>query len=142
MQPQFALIVPLGGGDGSPGYPSNALPGAPGHPSQGLPWGPGHPSQGLPGAPGHPSQGLPPGSAGAPSHPIVLPPGESYPPNVSHPIVPPDAPPGSIWPPLPPNSVWPPLTPGEPTRALVIVYISGVGSRFAVVELTPDAEPK
>jgi hypothetical protein len=83
----FALIVPLGGGDG---FPDNSLPPGYGHPDQGLPdggpdhiwWGgrrPPRPDQGLPEGGGHPShRPLPPGTptphaavaeSSIPSHP-------------------------------------------------------------------------
>jgi hypothetical protein len=73
------------------------------------------------GAPTHPDQGLPP-----------LPPSISndlpvFPGTPEHPIA---APPGTIWPPLP---VQPPV--GSP-NVLVIVWVPGVGYRYAVIDLS------
>jgi hypothetical protein len=126
------------------------------HPDQGLPGGGGrwsgeHPSQGLPGfpgAPGHPGHlparpsrptdpgyGVDEGSGEAgqlpvwpldPEHPDT-----GLPPVPGHPLPPIDPPPGTIWPPLPP------AVPAG--KALVLVFISGVGYRYAVVTI-PEHE--
>jgi len=142
------FIRPEGGGwPVDPGY---------GHPEGG------HPGQGLPGRPGwggfpdRPSQGLP-GFPGAPGHPGHLParpsrptdpgygveegegeagqlpvwpldpehPDTGLPPVAGHPLPPIDPPPGTIWPPLPPSV--------PAGKVLVLVYISGVGYRYAVL---------
>jgi hypothetical protein len=112
----FALIVPLGGP-----FPSQLpMPGGP-YPDQGLPGGyPGH-------HPGHPDQGLP-GQGGHPSHPIALPPGVAWPPAPAHPIIPADPQPGTIWPPLPPGQ-------GPSGKVAVAIWVSGLGVRYAVIEL-------
>lgn len=129
---QVALIIPLGEMPTQlpslPGMPG----GPPGHAGQPLPPAHGRPDQGLPGGPpGHADNTLPGGGHNRPSNPIVLPPGQPWPPGVNPPIVPPD-------PPL--NSIWPPLTPGTATKkALVLVYISGYGEKHIVVDLP---EPK
>ena len=148
---------------GSGGHPDQGLPGMGGHPDQGLPpqFGGGqHPSQGLP-RPGRPPHTWPPqrpqfppeptdpewgiDAGGSPSHPIYIPigpdqglpgqpahPSQGLPPVAGGPKPPTDPPPGHIWPPLPPG-----LPPG---KAAILVWISGVGHRYAVIEIpaTPD----
>jgi hypothetical protein len=121
------------------GRPDNSLPGRPSRPSHPIapPWGGGisiwppspvdpewgvdagerptfpiyiplHPDNSLPGQPGSPSQGLPPVAGHLPA---------------------PNPPPGTIWPPLPP---------GAPTgKAALLVWLSGVGYRYVVVEIPP-----
>lgn len=126
------------------------------HPDQGLPGGGGrwsgeHPSQGLPGfpgAPGHPGHlparpsrptdpgyGVDEGSGEAgqlpvwpldPEHPDT-----GLPPVPGHPLPPIDPPPGTVWPPLPPSV--------PAGKALVLVFISGVGYRYTVVTI-PEHE--
>jgi len=129
MEAVFGMFIPFGGHMGG-GRPDNTLPGGQG----GHPWLPGHgwpshPDHGLPGSPGHPSgQPIPGGGEGHPSHPIALPPDQPWPPGVNPPIVPPNPPPGSIWPPLPPDS-------GAMGKALVLIYVSGYGARYMVVQL-------
>jgi hypothetical protein len=64
-----------------------------------------------------------------PSQPIHLPPPVAgtlpiYPVTPSHPIT---LPPGTIWPPLPPSV--------PPGKAVVLVAISGVGWRWAVLDV-------
>lgn len=82
---------------------------------------------------------------GRPEHPIVLPPmppgsGEKPPeppPHPEHPIFLPDTPEHPIQ--LPPGSVWPPFNPGDGIqgKALLLVWVPGVGSKWIVVDL-PD----
>jgi hypothetical protein len=141
-------------GSGHPDHGFN-----PDHPSQGGPggrpgWGGGeHPGQGLPGfpgAPGHPGHlpargrpvdpgyGVEEGSGEAgqlpvwpldPEHPDT-----GLPPVPGHPLPPIDPPPGTIWPPLPPSV--------PAGKALVLVFISGVGYRYAVLTIPePDTDP-
>lgn len=132
-----------------------------GHPDQGLPpVSPGYPDQGLPpGYPGRPSQGLPPSFPGHPSHGPVRPglpvdpgwgvdagtgaeqlpiwpldpehPDQGLPPIAGLPLPPIDPPPGTIWPPLPPS-----IPEG---KAIALVAISGVGYRYAVIDVPPAA---
>jgi len=148
------FVQPPGGG--RPTDPGFGIPEG-GHPGQGLPggrpgWGGGeHPGQGLPGfpgAPGHPGHlparpgrptdpgyGVEEGSGEAgqlpvwpldPEHPDT-----GLPPVAGHPLPPIDPPPGTIWPPLPPSV--------PAGKALVLVFISGVGYRYAVVTI-PEHE--
>lgn len=125
---QLAVIMPVMGMPGWPGpHPGQLpMPGGP-YPDQGLPGGgyPGH-------HPGHyPDQGLPggqPGGGGQPTHPIALPPGQAWPPAPAHPIVPADPQPGTIWPPLPPGQ-------GPSGKVAVAIWVSGLGVRYAVIEL-------
>jgi hypothetical protein len=118
---------------GGPIYPG-------GHPDQGLPWGPGHvgggpiypghpstgpiypgghPDQGLPGAPVYPSQGLPEGVEvwPAPPAPGTKPVDPAAGTSVENPIV----------------------LPAPPEDAVVVVWVPGVGYRYATVTA---AEPK
>ena len=149
-------------GGGRPVDPGYGVPG--GHPDQGF--NPDHPSQGLPGGGRwsgglHPDQGLP-GFPGAPGHPGHLParpgrpvdpdygvgeggeagqlpvwpldpehPDTGLPPVAGHPLPPIDPPPGTIWPPLPPSV--------PAGKALVLVFISGVGYRYTVLTV-PEHE--
>jgi hypothetical protein len=131
---------------GFPGFPDRPghLPSRPGRPiDPGFGWGGGeHPGNRPPGSwggrpvdPGYGVEGG--GEAGHlpvfpvdPEHPEVMPP--MVPPGI------PELPPGSIWPPLPPS-----IPPG---KAVVAIYISGVGSRWAVVDIPerpegPEVEP-
>jgi hypothetical protein len=131
-----------------------------GHPDQGLPgWGgfPGRPGQGLPGGgwggggewggdwsrPERPGN-RPPGSWGGrpvdPGWGVDAPEGGGEPP--VYPIdpenpdqgLPPMVPPG--LPELPPGAIWPPLPPSiPPGKAIAVIYISGVGSRWAVIDV-------
>lgn len=93
-------------------------------------WGQGRP---LPPKPGLPLPPLPPGIV---APPIALPPEITIP---MPPIVipePPDKPlppPGTIWPPLPPGT-------GIAGKALVCVWVVGVGTRWLVVD-GPDLWP-
>lgn len=134
------------------GRPDNSLPGggghpwAPGHrpdrPDQGLPGSGGYPSHGLPGQGGRPDAGLPEGPPahpwlpgfihGRPDNTLPLPPVEGAPPHPDH--LP--AKPGEIYPPLPPSV--------PPGLHAILVWISGLGYRYAVIEVpanpsTPDA---
>ena len=134
--------VDPGFGGGFPGQihrPDQGLPGGggrPNRPDQDLPWGSGRPDQGLPGQGGErPDQGLPPlpTDPGRPENPIVLPPSIGNLP--VFPVAPdntlPGVPPGVIWPPLPPNV--------PQGKALVLVAISGVGKRWAVIDTSLSA---
>ena len=115
-----------------PGIPSHPIVIYPGHPSQGLPIAPGRPDQGLPGSPGRPDQGLPPSG---------LHPDQGLPPGVDNTL---PMPPATIWPPLPPGT-------GVAGKALILVWVVGVGYRWVVVGGTdiwppqpapPTAQPK
>jgi hypothetical protein len=146
------------GGPVDPGY---GWPGGGGHPDQGLPgggWGGGRPDQGLPGGgrpphvwprppggglpvdpgwgieSGRPDQGLPPASGQLPVFPVdpthpdnTLPPVEGVEPP------PTDPPPGTVWPPLPPS-----IPAG---KAIALVLISGVGYRYAVIDIPENKPP-
>lgn len=76
------------------------------------------PNQDLPTAPG--VFPMPPiaGPPVAPSHPIIVPPD--------------DVPPGAVWPPLPDSL---------PSKILALVWIVGVGYRWAVLDLDADVAP-
>lgn len=131
---QIVMLVPLGEmGAVDPGY---GRPGGGGHPDQSLPWAPGHPSHGLPGQGGHPGHGLPEGPPahpwlpgmidGRPDNTLPLPPVDGTPP-----------PPAGTKPPL---GIWPPLPPSvSPGLHAILVWISGLGYRYAIVEV---AQPK
>jgi len=138
---------------GFPGFPVRPghLPSRPGRPiDPGFGWGggerPGHglpvppqvwprpPGGGLPvdpgwgvGGPAHPDHGLPIYPVD-PAHPDnTLPPVEGIdPPEV-------DPPPGTVWPPLPPE-----IPAG---KAIALVAISGLGYRYAVIEI-PENPPE
>ena len=58
-------------------------------------------------------------------------PDTGLPPVPGHPLPPIDPPPGTVWPPLPPSV--------PAGKALVLVFISGVGYRYAVVTI-PEHE--
>ena len=59
------------------------------------------------------------------------PPGVFPPPTISNPIVP--IPPGTS---IPPGTIWPPLPPSIPAgKAIVLVAITGVGWRWAVLDV-------
>jgi hypothetical protein len=109
----------VGGGPVYPGHPSQGLPWGPGHPSTGPIYPGGHPDQGLPGAPVYPSQGLPEGVEVWPTPPApgTKPVDPSAGTSVENPIV----------------------LPAPPEDAVVVVWVPGVGYRYATV--TP-AEPK
>jgi hypothetical protein len=124
------------------GRPDQGLPGFPGAPDQGLPgWGgerpgnrppgsfPGYPSTGpvRPGRPVDPGYGIEEGGTGQlPVWPVD--------PESPDQGLPPEVPPG--LPELPPGTVWPPLPPSVPPgKALAVIYISGVGSRWAVLDI-------
>ena len=131
------FVQPPGGGRW-PTDPGFGIPEG-GHPGQGLP--------GFPGAPGHP--GHLPARPGRPTDPgygvdeggeagqlPVWPldpehPDTGLPPVPGHPLPPIDPPPGTIWPPLPPSV--------PAGKALVLVFISGIGYRYAVVTI-PEHE--
>jgi hypothetical protein len=119
------------------GRPGQGLPGWGGRPEGGwdrperpghLPgWGGGRPvdpGYGVEGPEGHPDQGLP-----------VYPIDPEYPDQGLPPSVPPglpELPPGAVWPPLPPS-----IPPG---KAVAVIYISGVGSRWAVIDVPERPE--
>lgn len=140
--PYVAMIVPLGA---APGMPDNTLPGGPNYPSQGLPGGPrpSHPIALPPLPPGfRPDNSLPGGGTigGTPENPIYNPPApdQGLPgAGISLPVRPDQGlPPGvGIYPPVPPGSV----APG--TKVLVTVSVPGVGTRWAVVDLSLSATP-
>jgi hypothetical protein len=99
----------------------------------------------LPGEPGEPDQGLPgdqpgidnslPGRGRLPPLPSTLPlPPAIWPGVPVHPL--PVPPPGSTLPEPPPGAVWPPLPPNVEGKLLVVVFISGVGHRWAIIDTT------
>jgi len=158
MKQQLAVIRFLNPGD--PDYPDQGLPGAGGHPDQGLP-GYGHPS-GQPIYPGGPTD---PGfGGGRPQRPKPWPPtSPSFPPDATdpewgvethpHPSLPIFLPPGRVdneLPPVagvkppttpPPGTIWPPLPPGLPTgKCAILIWISGVGHRYAVIDVPPTVD--
>jgi hypothetical protein len=93
-----------------------------------LPGAPSAPDQGLPGEPPAPDQRLPPLPSTLPVPPAI------WPGVPVHPIVPP--PPGSTLPEPPPGAIWPPLPPNVEGKLLVVVWIAGVGHRWAVIDTT------
>lgn len=146
---------------GGGGYPDQGLPGGGGYPDQGLPGGGGRPSHPIAGGgrPPHtwPPQkpSFPPGptdpewgvdAGGSPSHPIYIPvgpghelpggepgaPDQGLPPVAGGPKPPTDPPPGTIWPPLPPG-----LPAG---KCAILVWISGVGHRYAIIDIPPSPD--
>lgn len=142
----MAWIQPTEGG----GHPDQGLPGGGGRvdPGYGRPGGgPVDPGWGIPGgrpphisggparpgfSPGHPDNTLPGGGEEPPVWPIDPDrPSHGLPPVPGHPLPPTDPPPGTIWPPLPPELNLP------PGKAIVLVLISGVGYRYAVIEIEP-----
>jgi hypothetical protein len=123
-----------------PGFWGGERPGFPEHPGNRPPgsWGGEYPGNRPPGSwggfPGHPDQGLPGGGGEAGQLPV-------YPIDPEHPDqgLPPEVPPG--LPELPPGAVWPPLPPSVPPgKALAVIYISGVGSRWAVIDVPERPE--
>lgn len=125
---KLAIITPLEGVRPDNSLPDNAWPPQVGHPV--------YPDNGLPDG----------GNVGTPENPIVIPPSPPPYPSVGLPP--------SVWPgvpvhlpapgdppiTLPPGSVYPPLPPLiEARRAIVLVWIPGVGYRWTV--LGPVVEP-
>jgi hypothetical protein len=111
-----------------PGRP--AFPERPSHglPFPGFPERPGHlPSR--PGRPVDPGYGVDEG--GLEIWPLP-PEGGGLPPVPGQPLPPTDPPPGTVWPPLPPS-----IPEG---KALAVIWISGVGSRYAVITVPPHPE--
>lgn len=164
--PVGKLDVPVDPGYGRPGYggghPDHTLPGGGAHPGHDLPWAPARPGHELPGGgpvdPGYgrpggglvdPGYGRPEGGGGMrpdhslpegpPAHPwlpgfltqrpdnsLPLPPVEGVPPPTK---------------PLPPGTIWPPLPPSVPAGThAVLVWISGLGYKYAVVQV-PETKP-
>lgn len=144
--PQAMICFPAGGGQ-----PDNTLPGSGGRPDNSLP-----------NIPGYPDNGLPDGGGGVVDpgfgRPILIPdaPGQlpTLPPNVwpglpIHPIKP-GQPGHPSTLPIQPGGIWPPLPPSAGTdKLLVLVFISGVGARWTVIDPTlrpstglPGAAPK
>jgi hypothetical protein len=142
----LAYIMPLAG---EGGRPDNDLPGSrPGRPGR-----PDRPDNSLPTLPGIPDNGLPDGGTviDLPSNPIALP----QPPQLN-------PPPKPVWPgvpiyPLPPTInpppqvgvIYPPLPPAAGSgKVLALVFISGVGARWTVLDTSlvisgpPTATPK
>jgi hypothetical protein len=134
FNPDYPSQGPAGGRPGWGGgeHPGHGLPGVPGSP--------GHPGH-LPGRPGYggrptdPGYGIEEGGGESgqlpvwpldPEHPDT-----GLPPVPGHPLPPIDPPPGTIWPPLPPSV--------PAGKALVLVFISGVGYRYTVVTI-PEHE--
>lgn len=116
---QLAIVIPVSELGGLPGLGiGNQLPTPPVYPGHGLPGGPARPGHDLPGGP-----------VEVPQPPIHLPPQVGtlpiYPADPTHPIA------------LPPGSVWPPLGPSVPQgKALALIYISGIGARWTVIDTT------
>ena len=158
---QLYVIVPIGEGPVDPGFgggrpsgggrPDNSLPGGrpnhpwlggrPDRPDQGLPGGGNYPSHGLPGQGGHPDAGLPEGPPPHPWLPAFIS-GNPHRPDNSLPLPPME---GHPAPPIaegtPPGTIWPPLPPSVPKGIhAVLVWISGLGYRYAVIDtsLSPD----
>ena len=142
-QPFAAMIVPMGAaGPVDPGFGNR--PGHPpvdpgfGHGNPAHPWLPGH---GGGANSGHIDNTLPV----PPAPPSTKPPIQIWPPTA--PIFP--AGPDNELPPA--GSIWPPLPPGMPAgELLVLVYITGIGWRWTVIDtgltvdntLPPSPEPK
>jgi hypothetical protein len=125
----LALIHLLEGSLGGGEYPGNELPGRPPRPhppgNATLPVLPGiWPRPGEPNLPVN----LPSDPGGHPGNPIVIP-------------EPPDKP-------LPPVGIYPPLPPTASGKVAVLVWVVGVGYRWAVIEgsidntLPPAPQPK
>ncbi len=128
-----------GGGWGGPIDPGFGRPGGrPPHPGHLPSWGGGgrpvDPSWGVGGSPGHPDQGLPGGGGDHAGQLPIWPidperPSHGLPPVPGHELPPVDPPPGTIWPPLPPDL-------GIPNgKAIALVLITGVGYRYAVIDI-------
>ena len=101
----------------TPEHPWRPVPGGgrPERPSQGLPPSPGRPPTvggGLPPTPGHPMEPVEPGDEGSPEH----------------------------LPSLPPGMIWPPLPPGVHGKYLVLIYVSGIGYRYTVIDASQRPE--
>jgi hypothetical protein len=131
----FAFIQPLGGGE----YPGHDLPNRPHRPEK--------PDNSLPTLPSLPDNGLPEGGnvIDIPTNPIIIP----APPAIN-------PPPKPVWPgvpiyPIPPNQtlpiqpgqIYPPLPPAAGSgKVLALIFISGVGARWTVLDLSLVAAPK
>lgn len=136
VDPGYGVVLPPVVDNSPPDRPSTWPPQRPNYPvdpGYGLPTFPNvWPNPPLVGGPAHPIR-LPPL---VPTHPIYTPP------EVSPPIA------------IPPGAVWPPLPPGLPRVLIALVWIVGVGYRWAVLDgdaaiptppiadTGPDAEPK
>jgi hypothetical protein len=137
VDPDYGIDEGAEIGGGLPGRPERPghLPGRPGRPvDPGWGWGGGeHPGNRPPGSWGgwggrDPGYGVDEGaeSGQLPVYPID--------PESPDQGLPPEVPPG--LPELPPGSVWPPLPPSVPPgKALAVIFISGVGSRWAVIDV-------
>lgn len=144
-RPSTGPVLPEGPVDPSYGIPlppviDNGLPGLPPHVSTGpvRPTFPVDPDYGLPTLPTvWPN---PPGLDAGVEHPIVLPP--------LKPGFPIALPPPEVSNDLPGGAVWPPLHDSLPDKLLALVWIVGVGYRWAVLDNTvelpiaPTPEPK
>jgi hypothetical protein len=117
------------------GHPGNRPPG----------WRPNRPDQGPARppwdnvSPWPPSETDPEWGVGAPRppHPGYIPIDPAHPGNVLPPVHGHPAPPIAT---TPPGTIWPPLPPGSPTgKAAILVWIVGVGYRYAVVDLGASA---
>jgi hypothetical protein len=128
------------------GHPDQGLPGFPGFPDRPghLPsrpgWGGEHPGNrppgSWPGRPVDPGWGVEEGGGGGESGQLPVYPIDPEAPDQG---LPPEVPPG--LPELPPGTIWPPLPPSVPTgKALAVVYISGVGARWAVIDIPERPE--
>lgn len=115
-------------------YPDQDLPGFPGRPPHvgNRPPGSGRPPH-VGGGPARPGRPIDPNwgiEEGLPPEIWPLPPGGGgLPPIAGHPLPPTDPPPGTIWPPLPPS-----IPEG---KVLAVVWISGIGARYAVLTVSP-----
>ena len=115
----------------SSGRPDNSLPGLPSYPSNGLPDAgdvvdPGFGRPILLPQPPVPDNGLPPVFPGIPIHKPV-PPATGG----TLPVLPP---PGSVYPPLPPIL-------GNQGKVLALIFISGIGARWTVLDLGAQVTP-
>ena len=116
-----------------------------GRPDQGLPGRPGRPGQGLPGRPGFGGErpGHLPSFGGRPGRPVD--PGFGVDEETGWPPFVPEEETGEgeagQLPTLPPGAVWPPLPPEYPGgKALLLVWVPGVGYRYAAVDIPQRPE--
>lgn len=126
----IAEITPLPGyGSGSGGEIDNSLPGLSGRPDNSLP---GYPSNKPIVLPPLPGIWPPPGT---PNLPVRIPIDPGY----GHPIIIEGRPDNPIA--LPPG-IYPPLPPTSNGKYAVLIYVLGVGHRWAVVDTSQIAQPK
>jgi hypothetical protein len=131
----------VGGGPIDPGFGvgegggiDNSLPGDQPGIDNSLPPDPGHPW-----LPGHRPPHI--GGGPIPSLPPRLnpPPVQIWPPSAPVFPIPPGTPDNEL--PIPPGAIWPPLPPGMPEgQILVLVYITGIGWRWTVIDTTLEVD--